>query len=230
MLPAEIVADVEQLPPEGQFVPLAAASEKSVPVPVSETVCGLPEAVSVMVTEAVRLPVADGVNVTLIEQFAFAASVALLAGHVLVCAKSLAFVPVIAMLEMVSGPVPELVSVTLCAELVVVMSWPVKVRLVGESVTAGATPVPLSGMLWGLPDALSVTEREAWRAPVAVGLNVMLIVQLAPAATLDPHVLVSEKSPLFVPVMVMPEPLKVSVALPVLVKVTVCAELVVPTS
>ena len=65
---------------------------------------------------------ADGVNVTLMEQFAFTARAALLAGHVLVCAKSLAFVPVTAMLEIASDAVPELVSVTLCAELAVVMS------------------------------------------------------------------------------------------------------------
>ena len=75
-----------------------------------------------IVTEAVRLPVADGVNVMLMEQFALTARVALLAGHVLVCAKSLLFVPVTAMVEIVSGAVPELVSVTFCAELVVVMS------------------------------------------------------------------------------------------------------------
>ena len=77
---------------------------------------------SVMVTDAVRAPVAAGVKVTLIEQFAFTARVELLAGHVFVCAKSLAFFPVTAMLEIVSGAVPELVSVTLCAELAVVMS------------------------------------------------------------------------------------------------------------
>ncbi len=117
-----MLAEVEQFPPEGQFDPLAAASEKSVPVPVSETVCGLPDALSMIVTEAERLPVADGVNVTLMEQFAFTASVALLAGHVFVCAKSLLLVPVRVMLEMVSGAVPELVSVTLWAALVVVIS------------------------------------------------------------------------------------------------------------
>lgn len=122
VLPAEIVAEVEQLPPEGQFAPLATARAKSVPVPVSDTEWGLPDALSVIVTDAVRLPVVDGVNVTLMEQFAFTARVALLAGQVLVCAKSLAFVPVTAMLEIVSGAVPELVSVTLCAELAVVMS------------------------------------------------------------------------------------------------------------
>ncbi len=39
----------------------------------------------------------------------------------------------------------------------------------------------------------------AARVPVAVGLNVTLIVQLAPAARLLPQVLVCEKSPGFVP-------------------------------
>lgn len=77
---------------------------------------------SVMVTDAVRIPVTVGVKVTLIVQLAFTARVELLAGHVFVCAKSPAFVPVRVMLEMVSGAVPELVRVTLCAELVVVMS------------------------------------------------------------------------------------------------------------
>ena len=85
-------------------------------------------------------------------------------------------------------------------------------------------------MLCGLPDALSVTDREAFRTPVAVGLNVMLMVQLAPAATLEPQVLVSAKSPLFAPVMPMPEPMMVNVAVPVLVSVSVWAVLVVETS
>jgi hypothetical protein len=183
-----------------------------------------------MDTDAVRLPVADGANVTLMEQFAFTASVALLAGHVLVCAKSLAFVPVRVTLEMVSGAVPVLVRVTLCAALVVVMSWPAKVRLAGESETTGTTPVPVSGILCGLPEALSVTESEAFRAPVADGLKVTLIVQFAPAATLEPQVLVSVKSPLFAPPMAMPEPLMLNVAVPVFVSVTVWAALVVETS
>ena len=73
-------------------------------------------------------------------------------------------------------------------------------------------------------------DTEALRLPVAVGVKVTLIVQFAPAATLAPQVLVCEKSPLFVPVIVMPEPLKVSVALPVFVRVTFCEELLVPTS
>ena len=40
----------------------------SLPVPVRLTVCGLPAALSEMLTEAVRLPSAAGVNVTLIVQ------------------------------------------------------------------------------------------------------------------------------------------------------------------
>jgi hypothetical protein len=106
-----------------------------------------------------------------------------------------------------------------------------KLRLVvPPKLTIGAVPVPLSGMLCGLPAALSVIETVADRAPLAVGLKVTVIVQLELAATLAPQVFVCEKSPLFAPVMVMPEPLKESVAFPVLVSVTLCEALLVPTS
>ena len=44
------------------------------PVPERLTVCGLPLALSVMLTEAVRLPLAEGLNVTLIVQWAPAAT------------------------------------------------------------------------------------------------------------------------------------------------------------
>ena len=62
--------------------------------------------------------------------------------------------------------------------------------------------------------------------PPATGLKVTEMVQFVPAATELPQVLVWEKSPAFVPVIVMPE--MVSAALPVLVRVTVCAVLLVP--
>lgn len=101
---------------------MAAASEKSVPVPVSETLCGDPGALSVMLTLAARFPVAVGVNVTLIVHFAPTARLEALAGQLLVWAKSPPFVPVRAMLEMVNGAVPLFVSVTLCAALVVVIN------------------------------------------------------------------------------------------------------------
>jgi len=57
----------------------------AVPVPVSETLCGLFEALSVMVSVPVREPLAVGVKVTLTVQLELAAT---LAPQLLVCAKS----------------------------------------------------------------------------------------------------------------------------------------------
>jgi hypothetical protein len=48
----------------------AAAIAAAVPVPERLTVCGLLLALSEILTEAVRLPLAEGVNVTLIVQWA----------------------------------------------------------------------------------------------------------------------------------------------------------------
>ncbi len=83
----------------------------AVPVPVPErfTVCGLPLALSVMLTEAVRLPLAVGLKVTLMVQLPPAATEL---PHVLVWAKSPAFVPVSARLVMLKAAVPELLRVT----------------------------------------------------------------------------------------------------------------------
>jgi hypothetical protein len=50
-------------------------------------------------------------------------------------------------------------------------------------------PVPVNLMVWPLP-ALSVMATADRRVPLAVGVNVTLIVQLAPAKTEDPQVLV----------------------------------------
>ena len=83
-------------------------------------------------------------------------------------------------------------------------------------------PVPLNATLWGLPEALSEMLRVPVLVPPAVGLKVTEMEQLAPAATLVPQALVAEKSPLAV----MPE--MVSAEMPVLVKVTDCAVLLVP--
>jgi hypothetical protein len=75
-------------------------------------------------------------------------------------------------------PAPGLVSVTACALLVVKTNWVGKVRLVGENVTAGSTPTPVSETDWGLPGALSVMLTAAVRLPTAEGVNVTLILQL----------------------------------------------------
>ena len=202
----------------------------AVPLPLKATVCGLPLALSVMVTPALRVPVAVGVKVTLIVQEALAASVL---GQLLVWAKSPALVPVSAMLLMVRSALPLLVNVTAWAVLVVLTCWLPKLRLVGLKLTAGAAmvvPEPLKATVCGLPAALSVMDTLALRVPVAVGVKVTLMVQEAPAASvleLLGQVLVCAKSPLLVPVR--PILLMVRAAVPLLVRVTVCAALVVLT-
>ncbi len=97
------------------------------------------------------------------------------------------------MLLMLSVAVPLLVSVTACAALVVPTCWLLKVSVVLERVTAGAvaaTPVPVRLTLCGLPAALSVIDTVPVRVPVAVGVKVTLMVQLAPATTEAPQVFV----------------------------------------
>ena len=91
---------------------------------------------------------------------------------------------------------------------------------------AGAIPVPVSGTVCGLPAALSVTLTVADRAPVVVGVNVTLMVQLVPAASVEPQPFVCEKSPGFDPARAMLEIF--SVADPVLVKTTDWDRLEVP--
>ncbi len=86
-------------------------------------------------------------------------------------------------------------SVTLWTELVVPTSWPPKARLAGES--DGCRAVPVSDTLCGLPEALSTTVSEPGRVPTAAGVKVTLIEQLAPTASVVPHVFVA-KSPLLV--------------------------------
>jgi hypothetical protein len=59
-------------------------------------------------------------------------------------------------------------------------------------------PVPVRLMVWVAGLALSVMVMAPVLVPAAVGLKVTLRVQLAPAATFGPQVLVWEKSPLTV--------------------------------
>ena len=87
-------------------------------------------------------------------------------------------------------------------------------------------PVPPSAMLCGEPVALSVTVSVALKLAAEAGVNVTEIVQLAPAASEAPQVLVWAKSATFVPETAMPVIAKA--ALPVLVSVALCAALVVP--
>jgi len=164
------------------------------PAPVRLTDCGLPLALSVMLTEAVRLPLAEGVNATLMVQLAPAATEL---PHVLVWAKSLALVPVSTRLVMFKGALPELLRVAVCGVLLVPTDRLPKARLVGERPSSGAVgveavslPVPERLTVCGLPRALSVMLTEAVRLPLAKGVNVTLIVQWEKAASDLPQVLV----------------------------------------
>ena len=96
--------------------------------------CGLPGALSVISTEALRIPAAVGVKVTVIVHWTPGAK-----GEeerqVLVSAKSPASVPVMLMLVMVVVLSP-LVSVTVCGALVVPRLW------VGNTRPAGLRAIP----------------------------------------------------------------------------------------
>jgi hypothetical protein len=62
-----------------------------------------------------------------------------------------------------------------------------------------AVPVPLKATVCGLAPPLSEMPRVAFRVPVAVGLKVTVMVQLAVAATELPQLLVCVKSDALVP-------------------------------
>jgi len=69
-----------------------------VPVPVNETLCGDPDALSEIDRLALRLPIAEGVKVTDTVQFPLGFK---LLPQLFVCEKSPAFVPVISILLIV---------------------------------------------------------------------------------------------------------------------------------
>jgi hypothetical protein len=154
-----------------------------VPVPERVIVCGLLAALSEMVIAPVCSPAVVGVNVTLIVQLPPAATVM---PQLLVCANC----PLDTILVMLSDAVPVFLSVTDFATLVVFTRWLPKDRLVADKLTTGAVPVPERVTLWGLPAASSTTVIAPVRVPVAVGVNVTLIAQFAPAGTEMPQLFV----------------------------------------
>ena len=96
---------------------------------------------------------------------------------------------------MINVALPVLVRVTVCGALVVPTAWEVaKVTLAGERLAMGAvTPVPVSEIVCGLLAALSVKVTEPTALPAVVGVKVTLMVQIPPAATGEPQVLVCAK-------------------------------------
>src|SRR3989442_4509133 len=159
--------------PSGRVVDHASA-QPHLPVPLSETLCGLPAASSVMFTVAARTPVAAGVKLTLIVQLAPGATEPAPDGQVLPAAKakSAACVPVMVMLVRVSGAPPLLVSVTFWAGLVVPTRCLPKALLVAESVAVGGVaPDPARVHARPLPPASFVLINKNGFALAAVGVQ-----------------------------------------------------------
>jgi len=152
------------------------------PVPDSAMLCGEPLALSVMVTAAVSAPVVAGVKWPWMAQFAPAAT---LVPQLFANTKEEASAPVTAMLVMVKGPVPVLVSVTDCDALVAPGLIEPNERLVAERVTAGApvsvtvtvTMLEVEAGYVLLPENVAVTELAPdWSAdPATVSLQVPLL-------------------------------------------------------
>jgi len=73
-------------------------------------------------------------------------------------------------------------------------AWLPKAKLTGEKVM-GATPVPVKVTICGEFEAVSLTVITPGMLPVVEGMNVTLIVHVAPALRLLPQLLVCAKSP-----------------------------------
>ena len=118
-----------------------AVPELEAPVPVRVTFCGLPAALSARLRSPVCVPLALGVNFTVIAQELPAAREL---PHVLLSENSLLFVPLIEMLDMLSAALPELESVTVWVGAGLPMGSLAKVRLLGErDALAAPAPVPV---------------------------------------------------------------------------------------
>jgi len=96
------------------------------------------------------------------------------------------------------------------------------------SAGTGFTPVPLIAMDCGELPALSVMVIVAVSAPVVTGARCPWMVQLAPAATVAPHVFAKTNDDAFAPVTEMLETLRS--AIPSFVSVTICDPLAAPTA
>jgi len=107
------------------------------PVPDKGTDCVDPAALfalSVTLTYAICVPPAAGLKLTLITQEAKGAREA---GQLLLCANSAAFAPVTEMLPSNSASVPGMLTVTVCAALVVFTFWLANVNDAGAKEIVG---------------------------------------------------------------------------------------------
>src|SRR5205807_945675 len=182
---------------------------------------GLPLPLSVIVIVPVLVPRAVGVKVTLMVQLAPAAT---LVPFLQVVPAAGAKSPLGSTLVMVKVVPLPLFNVSVCAGLVVPTNWSAKIRIVLDREMPGAKPIPVRVITGTLPRASLVMATPPVLKPVAVGLKVTLTVQLAPAVTLLPQLLVWAKSPLAAMLAMF------NTAVPLLVSMDVWDRLVVPMS
>ena len=149
--------------------------------------------------------------------------------HVFNSSKSLGFAPASTMSYKFTVVVPEFFRLMLCTGLVVPCAVVAKVRAVGLIVTVScAVPAPLRATDCALVLALDETLRVATREPVVAGSKATSTVHIAEAAIVVPQAFRSRNDEELVPVREML--LRVTVEVPVLVRVTFWAVVVVPTS
>lgn len=184
----------------------------------------------VSVKVAVREPNASGTKFTLIVQFFPGPTLTPEPVHESVSEKSPASAPETAILLTTSGPLPVFETVTDFVPLEVPTTVGGKDRPGGESTTIGIVPVPESPTVCGELGPVSEKDSDAERAPVAVGVNITVMVQAFPEARPTPPI-----GQLFVWLKslgsgpVKPMLLMVSGPLPVFVSVVLCPALGVPT-
>ena len=94
------------------------------------------------------------------------------------------------MLEMLIEVLPEFVKVTATGELETPTGMFPKATEVGENDAVDPSPVPESATVCGVPTALSAIEIVPGWLPVAVGLKLTEMVQLALTARVAPQVVV----------------------------------------
>ena len=153
-------------------------------MPESGTVCGLFEALSVIVMLPVRDPSWVGVKVTLITQFFPAARVLPQGFELVTCAKS----PLVVMLAMISDAFPVLVTMTVFPlEVVVPTTVLPNASDVGDRVTTGPPPCVTVRLIVvvavKLPDVPVIVTVEVPVAAVALAVSVNRLVVVVGSGT-----------------------------------------------
>jgi len=136
-----------------------------------------------MLSEAVREPIAAGVNVTVIVHPWFGASVALEHGDVIV--KSLVFTPLIAAVTSLTSALPVFTTVKTSGAGEATATLP-NVSALGVAVNTPAAALPVNATVNGREVALVPSENAPLCVPAALGANVTCNAHVAPAANESP--------------------------------------------